>query len=320
MIQSTRWQENCQGDNVLQLSKLRHTLSYPGWQEDYIHAEHGVLTETRDFQDVFLFKLEEKQRMHDGDRSNERLIRLDAHVFTYPGWQLDVQKLEEGHVLHKNGIFFDNALQGMINKENVYNGDRSHRNLTELDRLRKALSYPGWEQDFISAEQHHLIRPDDFQDSIIFMLVEKQRMHYGDRSHKRLRQLDSYAFNYPGWQVDKSIAEEEHVLHKKSLWFDRILQTMQNRQRMFTVMHRRYSVVASTLSDCSPPPPAKNDAPSNLKSDNCVICLSEPKTHAFIPCGHHCACKGCAFEAFGRSGMCPICRGDCDTVTKIFFS
>jgi len=325
MMQSAFWQARPCGGNLpshhsdaLRLNQLRNNLSYPGWQDDYMNAERAVLTNPEDLEDVHLFKLEEKQRMFSGDRSHLRLVKLDSYVFTYPGWQLDVREVEESHVLHRSGCFFDDALEGMLNKEKVNNGDRSHPNLVTLDRLKKALSYAGWEDDFLAAEKSHLTRPDDLQDYHIFKLIEKQRMHYGDRSHKRLRQLDSYDFNYPGWEADKRIAEEEHVMHKKSPWFDRILQTMQNRQRLFTVMHRRCTVAAVAAS--KDPSTTLKEVEPKKETGTCVICMSGPKSHAFIPCGHLCACEVCAFEAFGRSGVCPICRTDSDTVTRIFFS
>jgi hypothetical protein len=51
---------------------------------------------------------------------------------------------------------------------------------------------------------------------------------------------------------------------------------------------------------CNAPKNAKSD-PSNLE---CVICLSEPKTHAITKCGHLCYCNVCGFGI----DKCPICR------------
>jgi hypothetical protein len=56
-----------------------------------------------------------------------------------------------------------------------------------------------------------------------------------------------------------------------------------------------------------------------LQSDSCVVCLSRPKSHAFVPCGHECVCGQCS-EALIRSGAgkCPICRTDVAMAMKIF--
>ena len=46
----------------------------------------------------------------------------------------------------------------------------------------------------------------------------------------------------------------------------------------------------------------------------CVICLSQPKTHALLDCGHKCVCPDCArfFVAKGqeqaRLERCPLCQ------------
>lgn len=299
--------------DLLRLYQLRTALTYPGWREHFQEAERAYITNPEDLEDMHLFQMEERQRIHMGIRSHERLKRLDSLRFTYPGHQLDIRRVEEGHVLHKSGCFFDDALQGMINKENMFTSDRSHPDLVQLDRLKRALSYPGWEQDFYIAERSHLTHPGQLKDNHIFKLIEKQRMHYGDRSHARLRQLDACSWTYPGWQADKRVAEAEHVRSKKSPCFDPLLKSMKYRQLLFEAMERR----------CNK---SKDSPESNEKqkvadpSGSCVICLTEPKSHAFIPCGHHCACELCALEAFGRTRTCPICRQEADTVTQIYFS
>ena len=323
-MQSALWPPSAHGTisqnttDLLRLNNLKLTLSYPGWRDDFIDAERALLTNPENLEDLHFFKMEEKQRMFTGDRSHERLQKLDSHCFSYPGWQLNVRKAEESHVSHKSGCGFDECLQGMVNKEGIYKGDRlASPNLVKLDRLKRALSYPGWEHDFVNAEKSHLTRPDDFEDFCIFKLVEKQRMYYGDRSHVRLRALDSHRWTYPGWEMDKRIVEEEHVMYKRSPWFERILQAMRNRQCIYNYLQQRTMMAAHASSNS---PSNEGGTPSNQQASNCVICLTEPMSHAFIPCGHFCACEMCAFEAFGRSGMCPICRRESDTVTQIFFS
>jgi SpoVK/Ycf46/Vps4 family AAA+-type ATPase len=43
----------------------------------------------------------------------------------------------------------------------------------------------------------------------------------------------------------------------------------------------------------------------------CNICLSEPKTHAVLPCLHKCMCATCAaqIESGSSAPRCPICKG-----------
>ena len=50
----------------------------------------------------------------------------------------------------------------------------------------------------------------------------------------------------------------------------------------------------------------------------CVICLSEAKTHAVIPCGHKCLCRQCAVEMQRRPSRCPLCKSEFDCIVQIF--
>lgn len=40
----------------------------------------------------------------------------------------------------------------------------------------------------------------------------------------------------------------------------------------------------------------------------CVICMTEPKDTAVLPCRHMCMCSECAKELRLQSNKCPICR------------
>ena len=42
---------------------------------------------------------------------------------------------------------------------------------------------------------------------------------------------------------------------------------------------------------------------------DCVVCLSDPRDTAILPCRHMCVCKECAEELRKSSNKCPICRG-----------
>ena len=48
---------------------------------------------------------------------------------------------------------------------------------------------------------------------------------------------------------------------------------------------------------------------TGAEDDSCLICMSVPKTHAFVPCGHVCACADCSELVMARQGACPYCRG-----------
>lgn len=49
--------------------------------------------------------------------------------------------------------------------------------------------------------------------------------------------------------------------------------------------------------------------------EHCVICLSEPRNTAILPCRHLCVCDGCGeLLGSGAASTCPICRG---TITGV---
>jgi len=49
-------------------------------------------------------------------------------------------------------------------------------------------------------------------------------------------------------------------------------------------------------------------------SNECVLCLSQEKTVAFIPCGHLSACVECSFQV----KICPVCRQSITSRHRIY--
>ncbi len=71
----------------------------------------------------------------------------------------------------------------------------------------------------------------------------------------------------------------------------------------------------SAASAAAAPPPPVHEKPV------CVMCMSEPPSHAFIPCGHKQLCRVCAEDdsivaALGQK--CPVCRRDFQCIVQIF--
>lgn len=93
------------------------------------------------------------------------LASLKIDKFTYEGWRDDYQAVLESQ---KEDEFFGVALKfgqsnsmtrdrflGMINKQRLATGDRSHSQITMLDAIKGSLSYPGHQQDVDHAERLH---------------------------------------------------------------------------------------------------------------------------------------------------------------------
>ena len=82
---------------------------------------------------------------------------------------------------------------------------------------------------------------------------------------------------------------------------------------------------AHTASLCKQPAAASGD--KLRPEDECVVCLSAPRSVMLAPCGHKPYCMECAVELCGPSGMhalatgqvCPLCRQDVRaTVSRTF--
>jgi len=50
----------------------------------------------------------------------------------------------------------------------------------------------------------------------------------------------------------------------------------------------------------------------------CVMCMDAEKSHAFVPCGHMCVCKGCAGKIMGANKECPFCCSVATAVMRVF--
>ena len=139
-----------------------------------------------------------KQQLHRGDRSHPFIRKLDAltPTLSYDGWK------EEARVIEWPGgdfIFFglsmtesvvDRLLARMRRKQAKFDGDRSHKDLRELDELKAALSYDGWRRDADQAEEAHVATYGAASARMLDTMRRKQAKFDGDRSHKDLRELD----------------------------------------------------------------------------------------------------------------------------------
>ena len=63
----------------------------------------------------------------------------------------------------------------------------------------------------------------------------------------------------------------------------------------------------------------KKKMPIPAAVGTCIICLTEPPTHLYSPCGHRCACRQCAtqWHELG-SGNCPFCATPYEHFLRVF--
>ena len=66
------------------------------------------------------------------------------------------------------------------------------------------------------------------------------------------------------------------------------------------------------------PSPINDDTETNSL---CIICMSNPSTHAFVPCGHKCICNSCYIRPNFENDIrhkCPTCRQHFSMIMQIF--
>ncbi|KAJ0967646.1 hypothetical protein J5N97_024563 [Dioscorea zingiberensis] len=61
----------------------------------------------------------------------------------------------------------------------------------------------------------------------------------------------------------------------------------------------------------------ENDFDENDSGKECVICLSEPRDTAVLPCRHMCMCGDCAKALRVQKNRCPICRHPVERLLEI---
>lgn len=302
----------------MKLDALAKTTTYPGWRDDFIKAENAIFSFAIGLEFKHLVHiLIEKQRVHVGDRSHPRLQQLDALDLIYPGFGIDVKNAEDAHFKDLNGAFREH-LKTMQNKQNSLLGDRSHPDLVKLDALAKTTTYPGWQVDFKNAENTHFSYTIGLGfDHLVHILVEKERVHLGDRSHTRLAKLDALTLSYPGWQEDVKMAETVHFKDLNNTFMEHC-ETLQKKQRTFQSSHadplpQEVQVICTRVTT----PELKE----KVSSDSCIICMEKPRSHAFVPCGHFASCESCATASMLQDdNRCPVCRQHIERAMRLFFS
>lgn len=61
-----------------------------------------------------------------------------------------------------------------------------------------------------------------------------------------------------------------------------------------------------------------NDGTETMNDNvNCVICITDPKTVALLPCRHLCLCQNCATILRQQSNKCPMCRSIVDSIIQV---
>lgn len=172
-------------------------LAYPGHEFDKQKVEEWHLQHPSNDETDMIFQdklegLRNKEKLYLGDRSHPNLKDLDDLELSYPDWEKDYQAAITAHC-DTPGRSFANHLHRLRQKQRVFEGDRSHWRLVELDKLN--LTYPGWELDWKEVEEWHFNFADNPRNDQLYAEVME-----GLKDQQQI---------YLGWDYDEEEEEDE---------------------------------------------------------------------------------------------------------------
>ena len=298
------------------LDSLR--LSYPGWKRDWDSAFEYYKQGT-DFDSFRInFRLTEKQRMHNGDRSHPRLVALDSLKLTYPGWENDMKKYETKHT----SLFFDGF---------EFSGDSAARKEIEIMKGKQKSYCSGVEDlSWMTPDQRTIVTTrwtfpgskeavqkvrgmtDEYFDLEHFQVL--QMIHDDDYNHHPLLiELKSLKLSYPNWEQD--LGEIKRQLKHDVFWKDTLESKIQGMRKKQTVYD---GYVRSLKKKSKPKSMSKQKDVDVTGLKECVVCWVAPRTHVFVPCGHMCACKSCSSRLMESRKVCPTCNQSSTMAIEVF--
>jgi hypothetical protein len=155
---------------------------------------------------------------------------------------------------------------------------------------------------------------------------KKQALHVGDRSHPQLQMLDNLkrsGLTYEGWEADVRTAEDYHVKYPYLCYG--YIEGMRSKQASYSSQQnaRRLPAHVSPIPHLPRESDRRIDDRQNQMaeihgSEECVVCWSSKRTHAFFPCGHMCVCNECANTILRGNSKCPLCRMESRQIAKIY--
>lgn len=102
--------------------------------------------------------------------------------------------------------------------------------IQRLQKIERLLTFPGHRR--LSREaRDDLINWPDLVDGDLRVMILKQQLHDGDRSHPSIQELDfnKKNFNYPGWRAEAAMAEMVHGFGGLRR-IDRVIGAMRRKQ------------------------------------------------------------------------------------------
>lgn len=328
------------------------TFCYPGWKDDRGQVEE-IFTGASNSRDLeqgayhdaqrILKEMKRKQQVFEEEGFPPGITLLHSEVFSYPSFSSDKEAAldmydrgdEEG---------FEQMLVRIQSKQTLHDGCRDHPLLVELDS--EEFSYPGWREDQILVEDTLMHSVNAFAEydgeRLLKGMKNKQRLFTGKNLHPGIVALRSRTFTYKGFKRDKLDAIREYRAGYDGAFEERLVRIKEKQKQHDDNSSESAALVSPTSSTSSSPSGKKVSFSDDAKTvvstervstkdvdrfvpEDCVICLSAPRTHIFAPCGHLCLCNQCAFKTpyrkrkISKKVSCPICRQESSSIVKVYF-
>ena len=255
-----------------------------------------------------------RQRIHDGDRSDPRLVALDLLMLelSYPGHEEDVAIAEETHCA--KGLNypddFEILLVNMKRKQLDFEGnpaDISTYHPIQRQIIEATWTFDGWEKEV------EAVRTTEFISLLqrdLTMFEMRQMIHDGNyRDHPDLVKLHDLQLKLSYPESEEDMKECKGYLCSTygycTVMFDEKIAGMMNKQKTYEG-HLRNRL---------------NLAPECNKDHglgDCNLCWDAPRTHVFVPCGHMCACLACSRKVMNARKECPICNRRVAMAMEVF--
>mmetsp|Transcript_29967 Transcript_29967/g.45432 ORF Transcript_29967/g.45432 Transcript_29967/m.45432 type:complete len:445 (-) Transcript_29967:47-1381(-) len=311
-------------------------FSYDGWKEDVeeIYKSFDIRsslfgTNSSEIRKK-LASMQKNQDIAEGRYNDPNINVLQSGNFSYPNSERDKKCIL---TWISNGWSFRAAhgLKDMKMRQKVHDGDSTHPILSTIREKRDEYTYHDFEYDFEKVKDILLRSKLELFESaelraeqklsgmenkqklysgvdIIGKIMESGLFSYEDFNSDRLRTLNAYG---NGFDVKN---------HLDSMILKQQIQNGANSDPIISAIDK-----AIGLNDEKGQCKSKHTSGKRLGKE-CVICMENPKTHAFVPCGHLALCQECAQRPPYRHqcrpescGMkCPICRKESTLIMKVY--
>ena len=271
-------------------------LSYPGHENDWRQHQNFTLHNQFDALDLRKRRMILKQ-----EEFEQRMARLQSLDLSYSGWQQDLYKLEM-----------------LLVTNDIVDGSDHHVSSSNL-RYH--------EVDFDTLLQAMLSKQQECEESN----VRRQEAEHCPSFHPSLDDagsLETDPSNLPFAQselVVHPIVEPGTTMAAASTSQSSSQNSPRTTKRSWSLRPRLLSRGSKNTRDgrASSKTDPSGDHRDQLLSTgigNCVVCLTQPKEVAVVPCGHLCMCTVCSegISKRTRTRQCPICRQKFRSTLRVF--